>query len=75
MNLSQVKWAATHDWFVRSRRTPYGTFIVEVKGWTVGPNGFNRLDEQTFASFPELKEWSEKVGSGKLAHTSTGYAY
>lgn len=58
MNLSQVKWAASHDWFVRSRRTPYGTYIVEVRGWVVESNGTSNPDEQTFASFPELKAWA-----------------
>ena len=58
MNKQQVKWAASHDWYVRSRRTPYGTFIIEVRCEQVDASGVWSLDEQTFTDFQSLRAWA-----------------
>lgn len=58
MKLKQMKWAETHDWFVRSRRTPYGTFIVSVACKQVDANGNWSIDSQEFADFAELRAWA-----------------
>jgi hypothetical protein len=52
MNVRQMKWAEQHDWFIRSRRTPYGTYIVLCRASHAGE------ENQEFTDFQELRAWA-----------------
>lgn len=52
MNLKQAKWAEQHDWFIRSRRTPYGTYMVVCRP------SYEGEEVQTFTDFQVLRAWA-----------------
>lgn len=58
MNLKQMKWAESHDWFVQSRRTPYGTYIVIAECSQVDRDGNWSKDRQEFTDFQALRAWA-----------------
>lgn len=58
MNSKQANWASQHDWFIRSRRTPYGTFIIQCMCEQVDAQGKWSRDWKEFADFEEMKAWA-----------------